>query len=223
MVLGVILASFEVSSSAVTTGTRRASDLDVSAGWLCLDFANTADWHRSAHPVEHLTSYAELVVWSEHAAILTGDESQRLMAEAGHRPGEADAVLARALVLREAIYHIFSAVAGSGQPRARDLDVLNQELVVALSHTRVVAVASGFTWAWIVQDDALDRMLWPIARSAADLLTSDMSGLVRECADELCGWLFVDKSRNHSRHWCSMQECGNRNKAQRFYARARAE
>ena len=39
-------------------------NLKLKSGWLCLDFANTAEWHLSEHPTEHLTSYAELIAWA---------------------------------------------------------------------------------------------------------------------------------------------------------------
>jgi predicted RNA-binding Zn ribbon-like protein len=66
-------------------------------------------------------------------------------------------------------------------------------------------------------------MLWPVARSAADLLTSaEELARVGQCADDRgCGWLFFDTSRNHSRRWCAMKDCGNRAKARRHYRRQR--
>jgi predicted RNA-binding Zn ribbon-like protein len=36
-----------------------------------------------------------------------------------------------------------------------------------------------------------------------------------------CGWLFVDESRNGSRRWCSMKDCGNRAKARRHYRKVK--
>ncbi len=62
-------------------------------------------------------------------------------------------------------------------------------------------------------------MLW----SAADLLTTAELALVGECAGEGCSWLFLDTSRNRSRLWCSMEDCGNRAKARRHYARKQKE
>ena len=65
-----------------------------------------------------------------------------------------------------------------------------------------------------------DRILWPVARSAGELLISDKLDRVRQCADDRgCGYLFVDTSRNRSRRWCSMESCGNRAKAHRHYQR----
>jgi predicted RNA-binding Zn ribbon-like protein len=61
--------------------------------------------------------------------------------------------------------------------------------------------------------------LYPIVKSAADLLVSAQLDRIRVCADPQCGWLFLDSSRNRSRRWCSMDTCGNRAKARRFYKR----
>ncbi|MBN1859137.1 CGNR zinc finger domain-containing protein [Candidatus Bipolaricaulota bacterium] len=78
-----------------------------------------------------------------------------------------------------------------------------------------------FQWGWSDAEDQLEWPVWILARSAADLLTSDERDRVRRCAGPDCGWLFVDISRNHSRRWCDMADCGNRAKARRSYARKR--
>ena len=74
-------------------------------------------------------------------------------------------------------------------------------------------------WGGAGSVDALERVLWPVVRSAADLLTSPERGRVRRCGGANCDWLFMDNSRNHSRRWCDMGSCGNRAKARRYYAR----
>lgn len=45
---------------------------------------------------------------------------------------------------------------------------------------------------------------------------------LRTCANDDCGWLFIDESRNHSRQWCSMASCGSRAKMSRYRNRRRA-
>jgi predicted RNA-binding Zn ribbon-like protein len=60
--------------------------------------------------------------------------------------------------------------------------------------------------------------------SAAELLADGARPPVRVCcssAERRCTWLFVDESRNRTRRWCSMKDCGNRAKARRHYERAR--
>lgn len=201
---------------------KYARTLNLEEGWLCLDFANTLDWHASDHPEERLNSYSDLVAWSERAGLLTAPEAQRLLRRAEGHPADATGVLKSAIALREVIYRIFSAVAHGRAPEAVDLVSLNAALPEALCRSRIVRLEDKFTWDWADVEDALDCMLWPVAWSAADLLTSEDVHRVGECADDRgCGWLFLDLSRNHSRRWCDMKDCGNRAKARRHYERKR--
>jgi predicted RNA-binding Zn ribbon-like protein len=138
-------------------------------------------------------------------------------------PAQASAVLDQAIALRETIYRIFSAVATGRSPEAADLAALNAAISQAMAHLRIIETPAGFVWGWDGGDDALDQMLWPVVRSAADLLTSKELERVGECAEhQRCGWLFLDVSRNHSRRWCSMELCGNRAKVRRHYQRKSA-
>jgi predicted RNA-binding Zn ribbon-like protein len=190
---------------------------DLSGGRLCLDFANTL----SGHTGEHLHGYADLVVFTRQAGVLTDAAARRLLAEAARRPDEAVAMLARARALRGAIYRVFSATTQDRSPDVADLDTLNASLSTALARARIGSTPVGFVWAWAEDPAALDRVLWPIARSAAELLTSDDLRAVRECGGLDCNWLFLDTSKNRSRQWCDMRVCGNRAKARRHYQRTR--
>ena len=42
---------------------------------------------------------------------------------------------------------------------------------------------------------------------------------LKACTDEGCQWAFYDATRNRSRTWCSMEECGNREKTRRYRER----
>jgi predicted RNA-binding Zn ribbon-like protein len=42
---------------------------------------------------------------------------------------------------------------------------------------------------------------------------------LKACTDEGCQWAFYDTTRNRSRTWCSMEECGNREKTRRYRSR----
>jgi predicted RNA-binding Zn ribbon-like protein len=200
-----------------------AGDLALLGGRVCLDFANTADWHASDQPVEFLTSYAEVVAWSQHVGVLPEPQAQMLLAEAADRPAQANAVLERAVALRDAIYRLFAAIAQGHPPLATDLAAFNAQLGRTLAHSGLVAAEEGLVWDWTGDEAALDRMLGPVLQDAADLLTSEELGRVGQCDDARCGWLFLDKSRNRSRRWCSMEDCGNRAKARRHYQRRRGQ
>jgi len=204
------------------TATAAEKPCDFEAGNLCLDFSNTAEWHASAHPLESLNAYADLVSWSRAGGLMSDEEASALLVEAARQPEEAARILAKAIKLRETIYRIFSSLAQDEKPAATDLEELNTTLAQAMARARVVPLNGGFGWAWSREEPVLDKMLWPVARSAADLLTSDRLERVGQCADDRgCGWLFIDTSRNRSRQWCSMESCGNRAKAKRHYERSK--
>jgi len=188
---------------------------------LCLDFANTLDWHASPHPVEGLPGYADLVRWSAGIGLVTEPYARQLAKQAAARPLPARAALRRSVALREAIYRTFSARTHGHRPVAEDVGLIASRAADAQAHLRLTQQADGFAWRLVVSDDSLEAPLLAIARSAADLLTSPLGNRVGECADERgCGWLFLDTSRNHSRRWCAMKDCGNRAKARRHYRRS---
>ena len=196
-----------------------ASTFDLSGGRLCLDFANTLSKRLTSHPRELLASYGDLVAWSRQAGLVTEREAGVLIREAKRRRTDAAAVLERGVALREAIYRIFSAVAGERPAGGGDLATLNAALAEVLPLLGIVPKGDGFGWGWTGDGQRLDRMLWPVTRSAADLLTSAERAAVRECDAQTCAWLFMDRSRNRSRRWCDMKACGNRAKARRHYER----
>lgn len=188
-----------------------------SGDCLCLDFANTLDDRLTGRAKELLTSYAALVTWSQQAGLLTAVEARDLTREGARRPTAVAAVLQRAIILREVIYRLFAAVAAGRLPASADVETLNQTLMQGRDLWQVIMTAEGFQWGWQAESAGLERMLWPVAQSAAELLTSAARSAVRECAAGDCGWLFLDTS--HRRRWCSMQSCGNRMKARRHYTR----
>jgi predicted RNA-binding Zn ribbon-like protein len=194
---------------------------DLSGGQLSLDFANTLDDRTSASPQEFLNSYDDLVAWSQQAQTITDAEARRLREQAKKHPAKASAILQGAIVLREALFRIFTAVAQGASPEDEDLNMLNSALSEAMCHVRIVPQTGGFQWDWTAGPENLDRVLWPVVRAAADLLTSDELSETRVCASESCKWLFLDTSKNHSRRWCNMKTCGNRAKARRHYERTR--
>ena len=205
----------------VAQATTDTYIFDLSGGRLCLDFANTVSDRPAPRPREHLNAYSDLVSWARQVGVLADDDARRLLAAAVRHPERAAAVLAGAIELREAIYRIFEAVADGRAPEAADVDALNAVLAGALARARIVPAEDGFEWGWADDPTALDRMLWPVARSAADLLASDELATVRVCPGGGCRWLFADQSRNGIRRWCDMKVCGNRAKARRFQARKR--
>jgi len=192
---------------------------ELTGGDLALDLANTKERRKTAEPLERLRAYADVVAWGRQAGVVGRREAALLQALAARRPGAARSALARARRLREAVFDVFSALAGARPIPAAAVADLNAFLPAAFGRLCLALGPTGPEWAWRSEPIHLDRVLWPAARAAAELLASGELPRLRECAARDCAWLFVDRSRNGTRRWCDMAVCGNREKARRFRRR----
>ena len=197
---------------------RRAPRFELNGDALCLDFVNTLDDRPSGQPRELLNSYGDLARFGEDTGLLELPQIDELMKRSQTDAEEAQRVLRRAIQMREAMHAIFRAIMKKEAAPDTALELLNGYVQEAARHARLVAKSRRFEWGFD-EPASLDALLWPIARSAADLLASDQLKFVRACGSKTCQWFFLDTSKNHRRRWCDMEVCGNRAKARRFYAR----
>jgi predicted RNA-binding Zn ribbon-like protein len=211
---------------AEVSSIRRERRFKLRGGVVSLDFVNTLGWRLTGYPREYLRSYEDLLDWGRQAGLLALEETEDLSRRATLDPEAARETLSRALALREAVYRMISAYIAGESHNESDLSALNRELSISLSHLRVVPDDGAYSWGWDRSQDQgktpLDSPLWPVAQSAAELLTSEKLGRVKVCAGEGCGWIFLDESRNSSRRWCDSRDCGNRERVRRHLARKRA-
>jgi predicted RNA-binding Zn ribbon-like protein len=206
----------------MTSTEIQATDVPVfnlSGGNLCLDFVNTVDDRGMPTEREQLLSYHSLISWAEQAQLLSREAAAQLLTTATQQPDQANTTLQQARAIREVIYHIFASLAQGMTPSDVDLAQLNVALSHTLIHSKIIQHEQRFIWSWDFDCAALDYMLWPVVRAAADLLASDMLPMLRICAADDCQWLFMDTSKNQTRRWCNMKSCGNRAKARRHIAR----
>ena len=197
-------------------------------GRLCLDFVNTVD-NRHEQKVKNstiftfradkLSGYSDLVEWAKEAGILEERYITRMVHIASQKERESRLVFERATTRRESLFRIFKHVIEKWDPTTADVEILNRECDIARSRHRLVYSSSKFVWNLEAQDDELDRMVWPITLSGAELLSSEELSHVRQCPGPNCGWLFLDSSKNRSRQWCDMKDCGNLAKVRRYRER----
>jgi predicted RNA-binding Zn ribbon-like protein len=190
--------------------------------WACLEFTKTAGWQHRDRPDDEFQTYHDVVAWCRNQGLIDEFEASQCSTRAERNPEEADRALRQAVELRELLYRTFSRVGSGEEPDAHSLEALNGLLPRALTRLRLNSAPGGIIWGWRWEPPELDRILAPLIHSAAELLTSDELSRVRLCDGDGCGWLFVDRSRNQSRRWCDMGDCGNRAKARRFRERSKA-
>lgn len=187
-----------------------------------LDLVNTVDWTRRGLDLDRLTTYERFTRWAEGAGVVDARTAKQLRAAAEQRPREAEAAHDAALTLRWVLQRVFSAAARSEDPGSV-LEDLNELLGDALRHLRLSRVDGRLELTWRGMGDDLASPLWPVVWSAATLLASEERERIRTCGGPDCGWMYVDRSRNHLRRWCQMETCGTRAKSRRRAAKAARE
>ena len=201
----------------------QVEDLRLLGGAACLDFVNSIE-NRTGHPPEDLlTSYPDLVRWGRHAGLISDTTATRLIARAAADEPAALEAFHQALALRAALHRLFLAIATGREPDPADLEQLQRAYADAVSGATLVPEGARLAWDWRPDEQRLDQLLWPVARSAVELLTTGDPRRIKVCENPYgCGWLFYDGSKNGSRRWCSMEGCGSQVKMRRQYAKRRA-
>src|SRR5512133_1728454 len=158
---------------------------------LALDFCNTVGGKRGVVDREYLNSPLNYIGWCQQAGILDESLARKALARAEREPEKSEAIVKRAVELREAVFRIFEPSRRASPPAAADLALLNYELSQALCRLRLTPAKNGegMTWEWMIDCDCLDQPLGPIAHAAATLLTDPHAlAHVRICHGEQCGW-----------------------------------
>ena len=180
-------------------------DAHFVGGHPVLDLTNTV-FDRS-NPVEDnelLKSPADVLSWCESVGLFK--TSPRLTAAARRK------LVVDVQDVREHAWSVFGAVArGEAVPTEAFGSLL--ELAgagVRAGHIpRIEAARDGWAADWTTEG-AILTALSMLAVHALFTLPPDR---IRACSR--CGWLFLDSSRGGRRRWCSMNTCGNREKASR--------
>jgi len=172
-------------------------------GHPALDLVNTVSWRLDpSRTVDRLPDGSALARWADFVG-LAGDGVA------------SDEVVARVRRLREQIYRVVQPMAIGADPAAKDVETLRRSLLGALGRADVSSVMPlELTTADL--PDELGLAAWR-------LLEREDARRIRQCQASECGWLFLDRTKNGSRVWCSSADCGNRSRARRHYARRTAE
>ena len=205
------------------------ADLPLVGGHPALDLVNTVEPRLpAAGRHEHLAAPHDLLTWALRAHLVDGDEAAAVADAWAASPAAADRALTAVRQVREALSAVLSALAASPSPGttglAPELEYLSACWAAAAARSRLtlsapagvpVRLLVGTSPALLIPDRAV--------HAAVELLCdADLTNL-RTCpVDEGgCGWVFLDRSRNRSRRWCTMADCGSHAKARRLTERRR--
>jgi predicted RNA-binding Zn ribbon-like protein len=170
---------------------------------LVRDYVNTLDFETG---IDTISSADELATWL----------SEQGLVDDLVEPSEDE--LADALAVREAIRELLlanNAVPADAGAASRTLEAAGRaaHLGVRFDDGRPVLAPEG---------DGARAAIGRIVATVAELAPTDEWKRLKGCRDDHCRVAFYDQSRNRSRAWCSMEVCGNREKARSFRERHRS-
>jgi predicted RNA-binding Zn ribbon-like protein len=178
--------------------------------------------------VEWLASGEDLLAWLQQAGLVPSDVLDGFRKSA--LPGQLDAIAGQARSLRDWFKpFVYKHMGAPLEPDTlRELEPLNQMLAQDVEFGQIVAVdrprpgehryaqpiegTSGLAWRQQRRWQSPESLLFPLARSLADLVCTEDFTYVKACEGPECTLLFIDRTRGHVRRWCSMAVCGNRAK-----------
>ncbi|MFD9289003.1 CGNR zinc finger domain-containing protein [Streptomyces sp. NPDC060030] len=117
--------------------------------------------------------------------------------------------------LRESIHAAATAVAQQDPLPPSAVQVIND----ASTHGGAAQILTPEgNWRWRLGSASVEDALSVIAADAIGVIAGERPGKIALCASPTCRAAFFDTSRGHTRRWCEMNTCGNREKKERFLA-----
>jgi predicted RNA-binding Zn ribbon-like protein len=209
--------------------TSRITQVRLVGGHRALDLVNTvAPRLPAGQGSDYLAAPADLLTWSQRTGLLDTAAASEVAAAWNASPAAGRRALTAVREIREALHEILSAhLAGADlQTAAQDqLDHLATAWASALPRSRLQPAAGRRGIArWAAGSSPALLVADRVAQDAVDLVCELDVTRLRRCPVEEggCGWLFLDLTRNSSRRWCAMEDCGSGAKARRLTARRRA-
>jgi predicted RNA-binding Zn ribbon-like protein len=194
--------------------TRRPNPFDWSGGHPALDLVNTLDERPSDAPIENLATYRAFVSFTELAGLIEPSVAQRLRPFSG---AACARVTRRVRELREQLYTVLAAIHEGRSVPQGPLDAITVE--VHRAHAARAFASAGtsgvITSCWGTPTSP-EVPLHACALAIEALLLSADHSRIRECGASDCEVYFIDTSKAHRRQWCSMKNCGNREKQRRW-------
>jgi len=184
----------------------------LSGGHPVLDFVNSVDDWTVAGAQDYLMTFDDAVRFGEATGLITRGEVTRLE--------RTSAELASLKRLRASLERILRAFLDERKAPPGDVETLRRGLVEAAQRTELRQDENGLLSRRVaVESSGASLLRLRVVDAAVALLSSDALRHVKACPT--CGWFFLDVSKNQSRVWCSMDTCGARAKARRYYRRTK--
>lgn len=185
-------------------------------GYLSLDLINTVSWPETEREHDWFDPPTNVTAWAVETGLIEDKTRRRLDDALSRHPDRARSDLARVREIREFLRSALAPPARGDTPSSDAVDRLNSLLADVCGQRRLDPATLQWSWG---SPTTLEEVMAPVIWNAGEVLTTVSPQRLGQCPT--CDWLFHDTTRNRSRRWCDMADCGSRDKALRYYHRQR--
>jgi predicted RNA-binding Zn ribbon-like protein len=176
---------------------------------ISFDFINTISWPGTEREHDWLDVPGNFILWATAAGIISKSKAKLLSRISGVKlTKEMEYVQS----IRYELSKILTPLAFDKKPpegAIADLNILIHQIV----QQRSIDLK---TQKWVWNDFlSLREVLAPIIWNAGHVITEIDHARIKHCPS--CNWIFYDNTKNKSRRWCDMKDCGSRDKSLRYY------
>ncbi len=192
------------------------SSFSLIGGHAALDLLNTRPMG-GVGLIEKLDSFERAVDWAVQCRLLSLAKGSEL------RKHDGKAALKDIKEMRE---HLRKALISRAKNESRWRGLIKflnelQRKEFTVSQIRMSSTGT-FLSEYLINGQTPDTLTFVVSREILSFLISGDWMRARQCEGKDCVLWFVDKTRNHSRHWCDMGVCGSREKARTYYYRMKS-
>jgi predicted RNA-binding Zn ribbon-like protein len=176
---------------------------------ISFDFINTISWPGTEWEHDWLDGPGNFILWATAAGLVNKSKAKLLS-------GISDVKLTKEMeyvsTIRRELSKIVTPLAFDKKLPEEAIESLN-----ILIHQIIQQRSIDFkTHKWVWNDFlSLKEVLAPIIWNAGHVISETDHTRIRHCPS--CNWIFYDNSKNKSRRWCDMKDCGSRDKSLRYY------
>ena len=178
---------------------------------ISLDFVNTISWPNTEWEHDWLQSADNFLKWAIAAGVTDKQTAKKLASQSN---AALTNQMKEVYLIRKELAKILTTFAFEEKTDpavVKKTDDLYHKIV---KHRHIDT--KSYEWIWdepTILTDLLNLVMW----NAVYIITELDHSRLKYCGS--CKWLFYDKTKNKSRRWCDMEDCGSRDKALRYYHR----
>ncbi len=188
------------------TGTYKLVGEEIS-----FDFINTISWPDSEWRHDWLNVPKNFILWAVAAGVINKRQAKTLAARS---KTELEKELRHVLTIRSDLAKVLTPLAFNKKPAEGAINKLDKLIHQVNDHHSLDP--RRYNWVWD-EPHSFNEVLAPVIWNAGQVLTESDHSRIRHCPS--CNWIFFDTTKNRSRRWCDMDDCGSRDKALRYYHR----